>query len=116
MEKEKLRKDTCPYGAIIEENHRLLAGNGQKGIVKEITRMKVEVENIDKNIDMLSKSFKILANSFQDIDVKERVEILLENKRLDVKEKRNNIIKTISVVVGIVSGLLGAIYLILEHI
>jgi len=99
----------CPWEATIKENQRKLSGNGNKGLEREVEELKTEIRHMNENYDTLTRSYKILANSLQDIDVKEKVKI-------DLRKKRHELIKSLGTVATIVFGVLGAIYLILDHL
>jgi len=106
----------CPWEATIKKNQNLLTGNGGKGLVREVEKMKVEMEHTNEHLGELSRNYGILAKSMQDIDVKEKVEMKLREKKLELKQKHSDLFKRIATIVGIVGGALGAIYLILDHI
>lgn len=111
---------TCPWEATIKKNQSLLTGNGNKGVVRELEEVKGEMKHMNRNFAELSKmmgenhkelsqSYRILAKSMESIDVKEKI-------KMELKRRRGEIIKRLGTVFGIVFGLLGALYMILDHL
>lgn len=108
--------EKCPWEATIKENQRLLTGNGNKGIVREITALKTEMEHSNRLYEEMNRNYGILAKSLQNIDVKEKVEMKLKEKRIELKQKRNDLWKRIVTIVGLVFTLISIIYIVLDHV
>ena len=106
----------CPWEATIKESQRLLTGNGNKGVVRELEAVKSEMKHSNELYAELSRNYGILAKSMQDIDVKEKVEMKLREKKLDLKQKRNELWRRVVTIVGTGSTIIGVVYLILDHI
>jgi hypothetical protein len=107
---------TCPWEATIKKNQNLLTGNGGKGLVREVEKMKVEMEHTNEHLGELSRNYGILAKSMQDINVKEKVEMKLHEKKIELKQKRSDLFKRAITIVGTGATIIGVAYLILDHI
>jgi len=84
--------------------------------VREMEQMKVEMKHsnelycsMNENLQTLSRNYGILAKSLDHIDVKEKLTI--ENRN-----NRHDLIKRLSTVITIMAGLIGMVYLILDHL
>jgi len=106
----------CPWEATIKKNQSLLTGNGGKGLVREMEEMKGEMKHMNAHYAELSRNYGILAKSMQDIDVKEKVEMKLKEKRLELKNKRSELFKRLVTIVGTGATIITVAYLILDHI
>lgn len=106
----------CPFEGTIKENKEDLRGNGKTGLVRKMARMEVEMKHTNEHLGELSRNYGILAKSMQDIDVKEKVEMKLKEKKLELKQKHSDLIKRIVTVVSTGATIVGVVYLILDHI
>jgi len=74
------------------------------------------MKHTNEHLGELSRNYGILAKSMQDIDVKEKVEMKLKEKKLELKQKHSDLIKRIVTVVSTGATIVGVVYLILDHI
>lgn len=100
---------TCPHEAIIRQNLRNLQGNGDKGLVKEVAELKKEVQMICESIEKLSTSYSALVKSQIEHDA-------VEKTKADARKQIGRAIQNVGTVFGIVVGIVGLVYIILDYI
>lgn len=106
----------CPHKGVIEQNVKDLRGNGAQGIIKDVTELKIQMNDIKDDIEKLATSYSALAKSEIKKDALEKAKLELEQKKLEEKKKRSDIIKRLGTIFGIVFGAVSLAYLVLDHI
>ena len=89
--KERIRKvEDCLYG------------NGKDGLLTEIALVKQKQETMTEDLGKLATAYSALAKS--------------QTERDAIQKHRGVVAKSIGLYVSIVAGILGALFLVLEHI
>lgn len=106
----------CPHEGNLKQINKELFGNGNDGVVKEVTKLKVKFVNIEDDIKKLATSYSALAKSEIEKDAIEQAKIDLEKKKLEERKKRSSIINRLGTIFGIMFGAATLLYIILDHI
>ena len=101
--------DPCPHVTLIKQSHKELFGNGNQGIIKEFTALKVEFKDMNAHVEKLATSYSALVQS-------EIAKDAIEKQKILNSKTRSMAIQKVGAIFGVVFGLIGALYLILDHI
>lgn len=103
--------------------HREMFGNGggsTSGLSSRFIRIETEHSTVMEALEKLATSFSALTQTLDTISAertREQVERdALDKAKAEAKKARSGMIKTIATVVGIVGGILGMLFMILEHV
>jgi len=106
----------CPHekdiGGILRTVKRLekaIDGNGNEGILTEVTTLKTNFEQMNKDLEIIAKSTSAIAQSQIETDTTERI-------KAETKTARYNTSRHIATMMGVVISVIGVVYLILDHI
>jgi len=94
---------SCTEHTRLSRIEKILDGNGQPGLVKDVIEIVQKVENMEKNIESLAHSYSALAQSQIEFDVTEKLKVKMQ-------EKKYQMIKIISIIFGIVIPLTALIF------
>ncbi len=86
-----------------------LNGNGNPGIKTDIALIKKEQIDMNENLEKIATAYSALAKSQIEQDV-------IKKHHEENREKRSSAVKQVGTIFGIAFGVLGALYLILDHI
>ena len=106
----------CPHKGEIKQISKALNGNGNQGLIKDVTECKIEMTAIKDDIEKLATSYSALAKSEIHKDALEKARLELEQKKLEERKKRSIIIQRLGTIFAIVFGVVATAYLILDHI
>ena len=99
----------CEHTATIKRIDRELFGNGNQGMVKQFTEQCIKFNDMNEHVEKLATSYSALAKSQIAIDATEK---LKEQNKKD----RNGVIQRIGTLFAIITGAVGLLYVILEHV
>ena len=94
----------CPHEGNLKQINKEIYGNGNKGLSKDVTQLKLEVVNIKDDINKLATSYSALAQSEIEKDAMEKAKLELDNKKLEERKKRTIIIQRMGTIFGIIFG------------
>lgn len=106
----------CPHKGTIEQISKALNGNGNQGVIRDVTELKLQMTAIKDDIEKLATSYSALAKSEIEKDAIEKAKIDLEEKKLAERKKRSSIIQRLGTIFGIVFGAATLLYIVLDHI
>lgn len=93
----------------ISKLEEVINGNGKEGLKTEIALIKKEQETMTEGIDSLAKSYSALVKVHEEQDT-------ISKFKEENRAKRARAWHQIGLVISIVGGALGALYLVLDHI
>jgi hypothetical protein len=106
----------CPHKGSIEQIQKELFGNGNKGVVKDVTELKFQMKDIKDDIEKLATSYSALAKSEIKKDALEKARLELEQKKLEERKKRSTIVSRLGTIFAIVFGAITIFYIIIDHL
>jgi hypothetical protein len=106
----------CPHKGEIEQITKALNGNGNQGLIKDVTECKIEMTAIKDDITKLATSYSALAKSEIKKDALEKARLELEEKKLAEREKRSTIFKRLGTIFAIIFGAVATFYIIIDHL
>jgi len=109
-------KHICPHKGELEGVIKDLRGNGNQGVIKDVTELKVQMEDIKGDIEKLATSYSALAKSEIQKDALEQARIELEERKLAEREKRSSIFKRLGTIFAILFGAVATFYIIIDHL
>ena len=99
----------CPHESNIKQTYKELFGNGSKGIVKEFIALKTEFQSMNANVEKLATSYAALVKSQIEQDATQRA-------KADGHKRMSTAIQRVGTITAIVIGIVGIVYLVLDHI
>ena len=115
--------DVCPHEqdigkikSILEAIKKEIFGNGNKGVSKDVTILKTEFRELNEKFDDMNDDLKKIATSVSSL-AQSRVEYdIVEKAKTESSKQRSIAIQRVGTIFGIAFGMIGALYLILEHL
>jgi len=106
----------CPHKGTIDQFKKDLNGNGNQGLIKDVTELKLQMTDIKDDIEKLATSYSALAKSEIKKDALEKARLELEQKKLEERKKRSAIVSRLGTIFAIVFGAITIFYIIIDHI
>ena len=94
---------------IIKDMKKALFGNGQQGLVKDVTQIQMEMTEVKADLSTLASSYSALAKSQLEQDVTDRI-------KAETSKNRSGALKSVGIVFSIVSGTVFLVLGILKYI
>ena len=99
----------CEHEAEIKRICKILDGNGQKGLIREVSELTVKFNDMIEDMKKITTSMSAIAKSYTERDA-------IDREKAKSKEGRNKAIQRIGTIFGIAFGIVGTLKVILDHI
>lgn len=106
----------CPHaqniGAMIKTVDRLeqvIDGNGNVGVLKDVTVLKMEVRDMCESLDNLATSYSALVRSQVEHDTIDRINV-------EERKKRSSAFQRVGTLFAIIFGLVATLFVVLNYI
>jgi len=101
--------DPCPHVTKINQAHKELYGNGNKGLVKEFVKLRTEFEDMNEGVKKLATSYSALVQSQIERDTIDRA--LAEGRK-----KMTMAFQRVGIAFSVILGIVGTLIVILKYV